>query len=256
MKGRRGRRDDDSISFFAFQDVMISITGIILVVALLLLMLRKTGLELEHAILATDSEVPDETRVVVTQIREMEGVERSRIRARKMELQFDLDSMEAVLENIEARLWLTLNDAEMTGDMAAISNLLRRRDELMDSVAQMTRRNRIVYLISDPEGRSPWIVELRDDRIILSTDRAEEAPISLHVKDSSAVAEQLLDFFESLPDRSERYLLLSVKPSGVALLADIIDAVERRSSVSRNELGLDLIPEWASTTDLFPGRRR
>lgn len=256
MSRRRGRRDGDSISFFAFQDIMISITGIILVIALLLLMLRKTGLELENAAMAADSVETVETRTIVTQVREMEGVERSRLRARSRELQFELEELEATLEKVESRLWLTINEAELTGDMAAISSLLRRRDELMDSVAQMTRRNRIVYLISDPEGRSPWIVELRDDRIILSTDRAEEAPISLQVKDGNAAAEQLLDFFESLPDRSNRYLLLSVKPSGVALLANIIDAVARRSSVSRNELGLDLIPEWASTTDLFPGRSR
>ena len=231
---------------------MISVTGIIIVISLLLLILRRTGVEVENVATAVPS-TSIKKPVIETRYRDVPGQERSRMKHEVEKIQESLDEMAIRISEARGKLWDQVTEQEMTGDMAVTNELLRRRDEMIDAVAQMNRRNRIVYLIADPGDRQPWIVEVRNDRLILSTDEKGAAGFTKVVANRLEGAEWLLDFYEALEDRDKYYLLLSVKPSGIDLLQEILASVERRDNVARSDVGLDLIPEWAATTTSFPG---
>ena len=248
----RGERQS-TLNFFAFQDVMIATIGVILVISLLLILNRATRLVAADDRNEVAQEAISSTRIE-RRVDVAEGQELSARRADVLALRDELDLLDAQLLDARADLNRSLGNAELDGDMAMVGELIRRRDVLLDAIAQMNRRNRIVYLITDPDDRIPFVVELGDDRVVLSTDRVESAPITLDATDPDLAARLLLDFFERLPDRSRRYLLLSVKPSGVGTLQAIVEEANRRPTVESTEFGLDLIPEWAATTSLFPGR--
>ena len=232
---------------------MISTIGVILVISLLLILNRATRIvvadERNGVAVRESTATRIERRVDVA-----EGQELAARRADVISLAEELDLLDAQLLDVRGDLNRSLAEAQLDGDMAVVGKLIRRRDVLLDAIAQMNRRNRIVYLITDPDDRTPFVVELGDDRVVLSTDRVESAPITVNASDPDLAARTLLDFFEALPDRSERYLLLSVKPSGVGTLRAIVEEANRRPSIKSTEFGLDLIPEWAATTSLFPGR--
>ena len=233
---------------------MISITGIIIVVSLLLLILRKTGIQEQQYKVAVSSE-SIQVPVVESWYRDIPRHERSRLKYQVKELQESLDEMERRIKTTQSQIWDEVTRQELTGEMAVTNELLMRRDEMLDAIAQMNRRNRIVYLIADPDGRKPWIVEVRNDRLVLSTDEQGMSGFTRVAEDHNDTAEWLLDFYENLEQRDQYYLLLSVKPSGIELLREILAASERRDGVSRQDIGLDLIPEWASTTISFPGSK-
>ena len=69
---------------------------------------------------------------------------------------------------------------------------------------------------------------------------------------SAAQVNDALEFYRTIAAGQQSYVLLVVKPSGIAQYWSIRAAIDALPESSRPAIGLDLIPEDAFVSELFP----
>ena len=255
----RRRRNTASISFFSFQDVMIGTIGVVLIITLILLI--QVGRRTSEAIAATDD------------LNQLEEVERLEVRLASLEALPDLESQESNLARLRieldieaqrnqhrAQLLAELStqqadqerSRQQSGDVQAIDRLSIQAELLRKEVSEERRRHEISYLL-DSEHSDAVIAELTAERVVVSSIRSGEAPIAVSSDDADRLARITLDAWLARSQVGPTHLLLSLKPSGIA----VWNAIERlrRSDPQLKDLnvGVDLIAEDATTTGQFRG---
>ena len=255
----RRRRNTASISFFSFQDVMIGTIGVVLIITLILLI--QVGRRTTEAIAATDD------------LNQLEEVERLEARLATLEALPDLESQETDLARLlieldieahrnqhRAQLLADLSiqqanqerSRQQSGDIQTIDRLSVHAELLRKEVSEERRRHEISYLL-DSEHSDAVIAELTAERVVVSSIRSGEAPIAVSIADADRLARITLDAWLARSQVGPTHLLLSLKPSGIA----VWNAIERlrRSDPQLKDLnvGVDLIAEDATTTGQFRG---
>ena len=173
-------------------------------------------------------------------------------RAELLDLGTSLDAARSRIEDLERRLEDVLAEAQLDPRAAIAIDLMRRRDALLEALADTRRRKRITYLIADRGDAAPTVAEVSGARAVISFDADAEAPLALVDSDPAALAELVLQAFRSRPDWESRYLLVVLKPSGIAVWERMLEALRDEPRYEGISTGLDLIPEAQWTTDAFP----
>lgn len=248
--GRRAERNN-TVSFFALQDVMLGVIGIVILVTILFLLLRSTtqvGIPRPDAGVAmTRMESPATPEIVVRTI-EPDAATRADRRGQVLDLNARLEESEREIAELRRELRLLLDAETLSGDAARISDLMDQLTDLEETLGDVQKKNRLTYLISEPGGLSPLVVELSRNRAVISREDSGENPYSIRAATIQETARRTIDF--ALAEKRDReYLLLVVKPSGIPLWSMIAG----NPAIQRLPVGLDLIAERASTTDAFPG---
>lgn len=247
----RGRRGSASpVSFFAFQDVMIGTIGVVLVVTLLLLL--QIG-QVAVARIDPERREPIVAPVVVDPVIEDDSAERASLTLLTQDILEANDTLRTLRRQIDqARATVEVatlsalrdTDAEVAAVLLADQDRLRRDIEAM-------RNRRLVYLIADRQSR-PVVAELGAGRCVVSTDQAHDPPIAIRQDDPAVIAQQLLEWYQSQANLSNRHLLIVLKPSGRPIWEALQQSIQTDPQFQDLSIGLDLIPEHASTTR-FPG---
>ncbi len=253
----RRRRASQPISFFSFQDVMIGTIGIVLIVTVLLLI--QIGHRTSRA-LAAAADAPREREILDLHARiaelqalpdpDMLAAELSRL-LRVIDLEHLRNQRRAALLG---ELTLSLEDEARqearSGEGLEAQRLAIRAELLREEIETEQRRREISYLIADEESRAV-VAELSGGRVVLSSTSAGDSPTALTSADPSVLALATLEAWAAQAGGAPSHLLLSLKPSGIA----VWNAIETlRATVPRFrdiQIGVDLIPEDASTTSQF-----
>lgn len=258
MPSRR-TRSTPPMSFFAFQDVMIAMIGVVLVVTLILLLNVGQSAAQALAGLAEQTSAPSavspEYRLLkarLERLRAMPSADDSReaiaeLDARLQSVDTALRAERARIEADRAHARRMVIESTLAGDQAVAQRLLEEQERLEEEIDTVRRSRRLVYLIAEDNSR-PVVAELMDGRCVLSTDQVRDAPLAISETDPRRLAQHVLDWFAMQEGR--RHLLVVLKPSGLEAWAALQQALGR-PEYDGLDIGIDLISEHMGTTDQF-----
>ncbi|MEI7876895.1 MAG: hypothetical protein WCI96_03125 [Planctomycetota bacterium] len=267
---RRRRNNGAPVTFFSFQDVMLSLIGITIVITLILVLqvtdsavavLKRTGGAAGRA-----AQVEEQNRALSARVAALEYAVREAQKrpdgdplAKRASLRQELVLAAGKLDDLERQAGelvkqlreLTLQHPE-AGALVQLTELVRMRDELLAELQTLERRRRISYLIDANNSARPILLEVSGTRIVACDLSADGVAIRIASGTSAAQVNDALEFYRTIAAGQQSYVLLVVKPSGIAQYWSIRAAIEALPESSRPAIGLDLIPEDAFVSELFP----
>ena len=267
---RRRRNNGAPVTFFSFQDVMLSLIGITIVITLILVLqvtdsavavLKRTGGAAGRAAQVEEKNRALSARVAALEyaVREAQKrpdgdplAKRASLRQELVLAAGKLDDLERQADELVKQLReLTLQHPE-AGALVQLTELVRMRDELLVELQTLERRRRISYLIDANNSARPILLEVSGTRIVACDLSADGVAIRIASGTSAAQVNDALEFYRSIAAGQQSYVLLVVKPSGIAQYWSIRAAIDALPESSRPAIGLDLIPEDAFVSELFP----
>lgn len=237
----RRRKSNAAFSLFAFQDIITSVTGIMILVTLML------ALELLQR---TENSPPTRTRELIEEIQatlqevqqEIERLE-SQQQSSDPSLQelavLDAETLKRKLEQISARrqsLTQDINelieDAQETTqreqevneearrrqpELAELERMRRELEQTREKLEQLQDSNRVVFnRPQDAGNRTPWLVEFTGSEILVAELGVSQAPLRF-----SSESEFLQWVRQKNP--SSNFLVLLVKPNSVEQYDGVVD---------------------------------
>ena len=270
MRPRRG--GDVPVTFFSFQDVLLSLIGITIVITIILF-LQITRTVAEKVVEAVDRERTDESPAetilrneLTERIATLESAiriaqqrpdvdplaRRTSLRAELLAASGELGTLERQSEELARQLReLTLLSPDAL-ELQEAMELMVRRDSLVTELGATERRRRISYIIDTATVVTPVLLEISADRIVFSELDAEATPQRLSAGTPAARVKQALDYYLLMTRGRQAYLLVALKPSGIDSYWQLRGLVDRLPKGSRPVIGIDLIPEDSHISELFP----
>ncbi len=269
---RRRRGGDAPVSFFSFQDVLLSLIGITIVVTVILFLQitrtavlrvadaeKRSAKEEDAAAAIERNELDDRVVLLEAAIRKAQQrpdtdplAKRTNLRAELLEAGADLETLKRQSEELARQLReLTLLSPDAL-ELRESIELMARRDELVTELGETGRRRRISYIIDTATTAIPVLLEVSADRIVFSELAADSMPQRLSGGTADARIKQALDHYRRTTRGRAAYLLIVLKPSGIDSYWKLRDLVEALPKESRPVLGLDLIPEDSHISEIFP----
>jgi len=240
----RGRRGNTlGISLFAFQDIIMSVTGILILIVLLLvleLVNQKSTSRLQETFETLMAELDSKTESLSQQLerieqdlgRHAEAIERAiknpesvlndRLRAERHRL----NSLEAQMETLEQVNEQLIEQQEGQADTKMIlderereiAELNKKQATLENQLQQLATGNSAKYLV--PRGINPaqaWLCDVHRNGLYLTLMNSPEPAIRLPVEDWLNESESaFLRFQDQLAEITPRvrYVLFVIRPSG------------------------------------------
>lgn len=260
------------VSFFSFQDVLLSLIGISIVIAMVLILqvTQVTAGALESAREMVEAKVPIEAneralRDRVTALEQAVKVAQDRpdtdplaarttLRQELLARAGELGQLESRAKELEEQLRDILVRNPQAASLRELLELTRRRDELLVQLEGVEQRKQITFILDEAEPLRPIVMEVSGSRIVVS-DVGSGASMRIAAGTLAAQCMQALKLYTSLAEESPSYILLIVTPSGIPTFLALIQAIESLPEESRPRLGLDLIPEGSFVSSEFPSAR-
>jgi TolA-binding protein len=266
------------ISLFSFQDIITSVTGVMVFLTLFL------ALELTHRMQAAPPESTAElNRQIADALRQADAMERRHrenletirelrdriqagqkrivqtarfdpernraelayLRQSNQHLEAELRALQSQLEESRQRHEDIQNRATKEHDDArrAVDELHVKRQALLSELDQLKNSNRVVYNVAQDTGKQPWLVEIG------ATGFLAAAPDQTSAGRHFGSLTEFLTWINGR-DPSREFIVFLVKPSGV-------EAFDRaRRELSRFQIGFDLLAEEQSAVTQAVGGRR
>lgn len=267
----RRRRDNSApVTFFSFQDVLLSLIGITIVITLILVLqvTDATAEVLRHASTSEQREAAASERVTALSakvaalefaVREAQKRPIGDPLARRASLRQELLSAAGRLKELEDQAAALLRQLrELTlehpdaGALVQLTELVRMRDELLAELDTLERRRRISYILDSTKTKRPILLEVSGTRIVACDLSADGVAIRIAAGSAAAQVNDALEYYRNAAAGQDTYLLLVVKPSGVAQYWSIRASIDGLPEHIRPAIGLDLIPEDSHVSELFP----
>ncbi len=258
----RRRRHDPPFSLFAFQDIITSVTGILLLMTLLItlaLITRELGNpEIQSVAVAADvSAVLDETRSEISNLQTQFGTGREELAAladisassvrRELHdldqqiasLVIQVDSLEKKVDDTEQKRlrWKTKQS-----DLSKIRNLLqqmqRQLEQLKEQRKELEQEDRLIYNPQQSSGKHAWLVDVDQQNLLVARVGVSEAP-----RQFRGVADFLR--WATSRDSNQEYFVLLVRPEGIDTYQRILVTLLE----SDYDLGVDLIGQDQTVID-------
>jgi hypothetical protein len=268
MKRRPGAQVP--VSFFSFQDVLLSLIGITIVITMILLIqvTKVTTDAVRDARVSVDAGIPmtERERTLQDRVAALEQAvrqasmrpdtdplaERASLRQELLASAGELDGLEARAKELEDQLRDLLVAHPDAASLREVIELTRVRDELAGELAKVERRKRITFILDKAEPLRPVVFEISASRIVV-TDAENGASSRIAAGTTAAQALDALKLFKVLSQERASYILLVVTPSGLPLYNTVLDAIAAMPEAERPRLGLDFIPEGSYVSPVFPG---
>ena len=247
---RRGRKSSP-FSLFAFQDIITSVTGIMILVTLILgleLLHRKDSpprrtshisIELQSAV-AQSEHLRALLRKSQVEIEGVAGFDVGNVRQQLRELtkvtvQLTDELSQSESERSEAlRL---LQEAEQVkaaraSDPQNIQQLLGAAKGKIESLRKLKARNQVIYNRPAGESKTPWLVEISGQSLLV-------AQIGKRARPQMFAQIDAFKNWVRKRNKSAEYFVLIVKPSGAESFHDVQQHLRRL----KFEIGFDLLTE-------------
>ena len=251
------RRLSPPFTLLAFQDIITSVTGIMVLVTLLL------ALELVHRVRSSPAEqtarlikeLEQHNKRLKAQIRHWQSTleaqtrrawDAQTVRRRTQELERQLRILQDQVTRSQRRqqeqqAQLRREEAELGSRLQRQQQQLAQLQKQLQELQRQLRRlqNRVVYR---PEGRfpkRPWVVEISSQGFRIAPIGKRQPPLVF------AELTQVLAWVDQQRDPGQDYFLLVVKPGGVDAYRRLFAALEQRGF----SMGLDLLPRDKQAVD-------
>ncbi|HUY34067.1 MAG TPA: hypothetical protein VMV69_15065 [Pirellulales bacterium] len=257
--GRRGAKSNP-ITLFSFQDIITSVTGIMILVTLLMaLELSQRQLqtpavqtavvvaELEPAVDEAQREVDElEARLAArdTELQELAGFDARRLHAETADAERQIARLESDVAQLETRARraqeqrreIQTRQASRRADWDAAEELTRRLEAARRRLEKLRSSNRLIYNSPVGAAKSTWIVEVTD-AAVSTAPLGVSAPATTFGADTAS--ERLAAFlaWAAGRDRGSEYFVLLVKPSGITAFVELRDELGKLGF----DLGFDVV---------------
>lgn len=256
-------RSGPVVSLFAFQDIITSVTAILIVVALMMALELVEQPQAEAASPAAHAKATiaalETAEAERDEIKDLLADESEAVReaagTSAAELRRDITALEDEAERVNAQIVAGRKQAEALAEAASavevrrfdaaetveeLESVRRRVEELEAEVEESKTDDRVVFTLPKGFNKPGWLVVLAGDSITAAPLGAKARPISFGADESA--------FLDWAGDRRGDYFLLLVRPSGV----DAFDAVDTDFRARGFTYGYDVI--GADTKVLHPER--
>jgi hypothetical protein len=257
MARRRGG-NSTPISLFSFQDIITSVTGIMILVTMMMtleLLQRKVSApapqtakiidELRPAVDQGDQEIAKLQQQLARDeqtLRELAGIDQNQVR-RAMDdlerltrqLQSDVQTLRGEEAHADSRV--RRSEAEKTqraSDAKTLQELTERVRKTQRQFEELKSSNRVIYNVSSSASKSAWLVQIGDDQLL--TAPVGKPAASVFSGSPEARTAEFLRWAASRDPKSEYFMLL-VKPGGVASFRTLLQGLTSKGF----QVGFDLI---------------
>jgi hypothetical protein len=268
MRSRPGAQAP--VSFFSFQDVLLSLIGITIVITMILLIqvTKVTADAVKDARVSVDAGIPltERERAIRDRVAALEQAvrqaskrpdvdplaQRASLRQELLQSAAQLETLEQRARELEDQLRDLLVAHPDASSLREVLELTRTRDQMAQELAKLERRKRITFIVDASEPLRPVVFEVAASRIVV-TDAELGASARIAAGTPAAQVLDALALYRRLAAERPSYILLVVTPSGLPLYESILDAIAEMEESQRPRLGLDFIPEGSFVSPLFPG---
>ena len=271
----RRSRGGQPFSLFAFQDIITSVTGIIVLVMLILsleLLQRKPNTpDLDsHALLkqvqralhtAHEEQIElqehlqsDQAAVLAAAQLSPTELEHQRFQADRQLEQLERELAELAKQNAQAardRGQLDAKLRERGGEVELVKQSRAEAAEAEAELAALQQTNRVIYNVPPDSEKTAWLVDISAARVLAAPVGERRRPLCFEATGGLFETAPLLAWAEERrPDRE--YFILFVRPDGLAHFKDLRAGLRARGF----DLGFDLIPQGATVLDPETGAGR
>lgn len=257
---RRGRHSN-TISLFAFQDVMASVIGILFFVVLLMALdIVNRGVSAAEAMEVRPSDL-EALRAEADRLQS--EIERTRKNLSRAAQRVTLVSLgdrgilrevheskqklnaqhEAILERRKANARLSARieskGKEVTDKRKRLDDVKSDLERLREELKSAKSVPNIAFIIDDwRDNLEPWLVEVSGDDLRVAAKDGSSAVFRFRGKSQAARRQQFLAWAKSQDSRSH-YMVLLIKPPGMSDAHELHRALRRMGF----QIGTDLLPE-------------
>lgn len=269
--GRRGQ-NSTPISLFSFQDIITSVTGIMILVTLMMTLelVQRTMTSPAVQTAVVTSEVETRTQQMRQRIEELKGeLERRRLASEVLQgidprnLAERLQEVERTAARVEQdveRIRTTAEQAERNHERAkqTQTETERKRQQqktleeqlaaAADELEQLKKTNRRIYNLDQGTAKKPWLIDVSARELRTAQVGVTAAPTVLRGNSPVELIAQLSAWLAAR-DPATEYLVLLIRPSAAELYVALRGEVERQGF----ELGFDLLGEGQTVLDPVTG---
>jgi hypothetical protein len=254
----RRRTAGPRITLFSFQDIITSVTGIMVLVTLLMSLELIERRRHAPAVQVSTSHVPDMRTAVADAQDEIRRLNDRRTRGEKLlaelvdvapgelaEQAGDLERLVLLLErdatNLQEKEKKALGREQQAQaqaqarepDRQKVPELAERSQQLASALERLKSENRVLYHPATGAPKAPWLVEVTAERLAAAPVGRPAQP---QIFDRPT---RLADFkhWVITLDRNSDYLVLLIKPSGVTIFDQLNEDLKRLGF----DLGFDLL---------------
>lgn len=267
MASRRG--STDAFSLFAFQDIITSVTGIMLLITLLFSLeltrkkvptadldesttsetTEKNIRELEESITSLLS-VSDKNQAFMEKAASLPASEIASLEKTLRERLAALQALEAEISSSTRQLDLeTSRQSEMIGEMRTktLSSLETEIKRLQEEIQTTSQSARVVYNPDPGATKSAWLIDLGEERIqVFPMDGGPMRTFQVTLGDQ--IPPTFQDWVKQR-DSNQEYFVLLLRPEAIMLYDKVYPFLDN----SGFELGVDLIDSTTDASVTFSG---
>lgn len=277
MTSRR-KKKVTSFSLFAFQDIITSVTGIVIIMVLLLTLelvdrpvqadslSAETYQQLNQSIESINKQIEQFRSSTMQQeemIREVAKTSSPELNNEIDELKQDLQDLRDEIENIETAhrqleensRKIDVSEAEQQEMLDDILQLQAEVDRLRSAIEQVESKNRIVFSVPKGHQRNGWLVVVGKEMIRIAPFGRAQPPIVFRSSGGVLSRTSAVKAFAGWIEDNRaavRYLLVIIRPRGVSAF-DELEPMIREMNI---DYGFDLIAEDERVLDPEKGAVR
>lgn len=263
MRRRKRKRKQSGAAFslFAFQDIITSVTGIMLLITMMLALelikkkeesppeqTQKTTESVQSAVAANQNEIL-QLRATLSATDEQLRYDEETLRRKLSELSSVNEIVEQQLKELEQREQDTeKRKQEMESALSQtvspqqVQQMQERLKELQEQLLSMKNSNRVIFNRPVGDAKSPWLIEVSGNEIrIAEVGVAAPPKVFPHPDDAR-------DWISS-QNKGSVYFVVMVKPSGL----DKFSLVKQDLESLEFEIGYDLLAEDQQAIDSETG---
>lgn len=253
---KRRRKSGPGLTLFAFQDIIMSTSGIIIMIVLLLtleLVERKTSgsqsvAPFEIRKIADEIELI-ETKIISLQERLKQSDEIVQtasdlspgdLRRQIDELQGQSDALTQTVNKLQVE-WkaassrngrLTQEQRELLSTRKTLAGLKREQSRIQAEIETLVTENRPIFKFPQRDRRSGWLTVVASDKVQVAPLEKAARPVTFQSKpgllNSRNAAELFLQWIDA-ENATSAYFFLIVRPDGVEAFTQIAEKLDQRS---------------------------
>ncbi|MEX0642844.1 MAG: hypothetical protein WD468_09100 [Pirellulales bacterium] len=263
----RRRKHSEAFSLFSFQDIITSVTGIIILLTLFLalqLVQQKTfGKASDHT--ESNEDVKQSIRRVNEQIDQLTQTlqsgqqfladfagqspaslmqEHEQLQRTASRLNAELDQLHSDIATLQSQNRTLEQSTEDAANGGELSNLQDRVEELKKQLKSLKAANRIVYNVSPDLTKTPWLVDVSQNSISVVRPGSKEIPKHFDLGTNGPGIEGLLEWAKR-QDAISDYFVLLVRPKSLASYRQVYQGLDDLKFA----IGVDLLKQHDVLTD-------
>lgn len=262
------RHRSSPFSLFSFQDIITSVTGIIILLTLILALELVTrdpsapggsspdnSERLRQEIAKATEESARLEEVLergAARVQELAAASPQQLARAKREFEQEVRRLEAEVEQLVQQAGASSREKEeaiaKSEDREDEHKELKRLEATLKSLAEklkdLKRTDRLIYNLSRDTGKRAWLVDVSPDKLATAPLGEAVPPTLFEGSSASARARSFIDFTK-LRDPKTEYFVFLIRPSAVDTFADIRSKLES----SGFDIGFDVIGPGQTVLD-------